>query len=114
MPDTSVAAPLPRSVRWFAPWTWSAGKLWLALVLISGPAAYSLSIFVAIMLLERSSVRPETVALAYRPVLCLWHRSPQPVREAFEDSLNSFGYGSSQRVLTHHWLWEYDRVKIHK
>jgi hypothetical protein len=42
MPEPSpVAAPLPRSVRWFAPWTWSRKTLWALIPVIL--AAYVLS-----------------------------------------------------------------------
>jgi hypothetical protein len=69
--DTLPANPLPRSVRWFAPWTWKHGRWLIAAIAVLMLPSYPLSIG-PVMWLDRQGMMPavvgESLNVVYLPL----------------------------------------------
>lgn len=76
-------APLPRTVSWFAPWTWKRRYL-VTGVLLLGLMAYPVSIGPVYGLMLRGWLPASVFQLIYRPIIWLADQHPV-IYDAIED-----------------------------
>lgn len=87
-------------------WKFRQMMIALAIAWIVSVPVYLLSIGPALLFAKNGWLSSRTVSIAYRPLLWLSCRSPQPVEEAFDFYMSSWSDRLRIRVEADHVIWE--------